>query len=109
MVCPRLFSSRATAPFAPSTSAPSARRWSVRSSTRFCRSWGAPKWPPKPPNARNVPGNPGRSSTSLSPAVGHGGHDVVGAALEGARDTAVGLAAVLRRLHLVARQLAVGD
>src|SRR5689334_24483756 len=26
-------------------------------------SWGAPKWPPKPPNARSAPGNPGRSST----------------------------------------------
>jgi len=24
--------------------------------------WGAPKWPPTPPNARHAPGNPGRSS-----------------------------------------------
>src|SRR5260370_10888038 len=45
----------------------------------------------------------------LSPAVAHGRHHVVGTALERARDTAVRLAAVLRRLHLVARQLAVGD
>src|SRR5438105_3610491 len=42
-------------------------------------------------------------------AVTDGGHHVVGAALEGAGDAAVRLAAVLRRLHLVARQLAVGD
>ena len=26
--------------------------------------WGAPKWPPKPPNARHAPGDPGRSSIS---------------------------------------------
>src|SRR5260370_39029625 len=45
----------------------------------------------------------------LSPAVAHGRPHVVGTALERARDTAVRLAAVLRRLHLVARQLAVGD
>ena len=25
-------------------------------------SWGAPTWPPTPPNARSTPGNPGRSS-----------------------------------------------
>src|SRR5207302_1068482 len=42
-------------------------------------------------------------------AVTDGRHHVVGAALEGAGDAAVRLAAVLRRLHLVARQLAVGD
>jgi cytochrome c-type biogenesis protein CcmH len=42
---------------------------------------------------------------------GHFGapHDGIGAALEGARDAAVRLAAVLRRLHLGARQLAAGD
>src|SRR6266404_4147846 len=76
---------------------------------------------PQTPQRSERPGEPGPllddrdSFTSSGPppqsraAVRHGGHDVVGAALEGARDTAVGLAAVLRRLHLVARQLAVGD
>src|SRR6266404_2966367 len=76
---------------------------------------------PQTPQRSERPGEPGPllddrdSFTSSGPppqsraAVRHGGHNVVGAALEGARDTAVGLAAVLRRLHLVARQLAVGD
>src|SRR5439155_4367442 len=29
--------------------------------------WGAPKWPPKPPNARSAPGNPWRSSITRYP------------------------------------------
>src|SRR5882672_1570643 len=28
------------------------------------RKWGAPKWPPKPPNVRSAPAQPGRSSNA---------------------------------------------
>ena len=51
------------------SSTPSSAISSTRSSSRPCLStWGAPTWLPIPPDARSAPGNPWRSSNSLTPS-----------------------------------------
>src|SRR5205807_6705137 len=38
-----------------------------RKDARDLGKWGAPKWPPKPPNVRSAPAQPGRSSRRRQP------------------------------------------
>src|SRR5882724_8842772 len=59
--------------------------------------WGAPTWPPTPPNVRSAPGNPWRSSKRPAPPFG-APRETRGAPLNGQRGDVQTLGGVLERV-----------